>query len=70
MKEILFKFLCKSYFGSANMITKVLDTHTMGTVEVAMGVEHCCSVCGRVQEFLVQANIKSFEPFFDFSFSS
>ena len=36
MKEIFFKSLCKSYFGSANMITKVVETCTVGTVAVAM----------------------------------
>ena len=35
MKEIPFKSLCKSYFGSANMITKVLETCTMGTGAIA-----------------------------------
>ena len=42
MKEILFKSLCKSYFGSANMITKVLEKCTMGTVEVAMAWNSYC----------------------------
>ena len=41
MKEIFFKSLCKSYFGSANMITKVPETCTMGTVEVAMAWNSC-----------------------------
>ena len=42
MKEILFKSLCKSYFGSANMITKVTETCTIGNVKVAIAWNSCC----------------------------